>query len=222
MKRLVAPAALLALSACASTTVNLATAGDGISWNVTHATAEAVETDGKQAVRLVAEGDSNTGIIGLALPPGLEFSTGTIEVDLKGRNIRQRSFVGVAFNVVDERTFEAVYFRPFNFRAEEPRKNRAVQYVAWPTNTWEHLRKNTPGQFEHAVNPIPDPDGWFHARIEVTDAQVKVFVNDSKEASLITNRLSTGGVPRPAGLFVDTGDGHYANLKVTSNKWWIP
>jgi hypothetical protein len=212
MKRVHAAAALLALSACASNAVNLPTI-DG-TWKVTHAAAEALDTDGKQAVRLVAEGDSATGIVGLALPPGREFSTGTIEIDLKGRNLRQRSFLGVAFNVVDERTFEAVYFRPFNFRAEEPWRNRAVQYVAWPGNTWEHLRTNTPGQFEHAVSPMPDPDGWFHARIEVAEAQVRVFVNDAKEPSLVARRLSSGGVARPVGLFVDTGDGYYANLKV--------
>lgn len=214
MKRVLAAVAVLALSACASTSVNLSTAADGKSWTITHATVEAVETDGRQAVRLIAEGDSNTGIVGLALPPGLEFSTGTIEIDLKGRNIRQRSFVGVAFNVVDERTFEAVYFRPFNFRVDEPFKSRAVQYISWPTHTWEYLRKNTPSQFEHAVSPAPDPEGWFHARIEVTDTQVKVFVDGADEPSLVTNRLSGGGVARPAGLFVDTGDGHYANFKV--------
>jgi len=214
MKRAFAAAVSLALSACAATNVNLSTINDGKSWKVTHAAVETLETDGKQAVRLIAEGDSANGIVGLALPPGVEFSEGTIEVDLKGRNLRQKSFVGVAFNVVDERTFEAVYFRAFNFRAEEPWRNRAVQYVAWPTNTWEHLRTNTPGQFEHAVNPAPDPEAWFHARIEVTDNQVKVFVDGSKEPSLVTNRLSGGGVARPVGLFVDTGAGHYANFKV--------
>jgi hypothetical protein len=205
---------LLALSACASNAITLSTIGDGSSWKVTHAAAEAIGTDGRPAVRLVAEGDSANGIVGLALPAGLEFSTGTIEIDLKGRNLRQKSFLGVAFNVVDERTFEAVYFRPFNFRAGEPWRNRAVQYVAWPDNTWEHLRTHSPGQFEHAVNPMPDPDGWFHARIEVAEAEVRVFVNDAKEPSLVTRRLSSGGVARPVGLFVDTGDGFYANLKV--------
>ena len=216
MKHVPAVAAALALSACASITPNLSTVSDGKSWNVVHATAEATDKDGKPAVRLVAEGDSNTGIVGLALPAGVEFSEGTIEIDLKGRNLRQRSFVGVAFNVVDEKRFEAVYFRPFNFAADEPWKNRAVQYIAWPVNTWEHLRTHTPGQFEHAVNPVPDPEGWFHARIEVADTQVKVFVNGSKEPSLVTERLSGGGAARPVGLFVDTGDGFYANMKVTA------
>ena len=200
-------------------TPNLSTVNDGRSWKVIHAYAETMETDGNRVVRLMAEGDSANGIVGLALPVELDFSAGTIEIDLKGKNVRQRSFLGVAFNVVDDKTFEAVYFRPFNFRAEEPMRNRAVQYIAWPTNTWEHLRKSAPGIFERTVNPVPDPDGWFHAQIEVTDTQVRVFVNYAKEPSLITKRLSSGGVPRPVGLFVDSADGHFANLKVMSNRF---
>lgn len=181
-------------------------------WKVTHAAAEGVEADGQHAVRLTAEGDSANGIVGLALPPAIRFSTGTIEIDLKGKNVRGRSFLGVAFNVVDEKTFEAVYFRPFNFKAADPFRTRAVQYIAWPANTWEHLRKSAPGQFENSVSPVPDPDGWFHARIEVSNNDVRVFVNHAKEPSLVTKRLSSGCVRRPAGLFVDSSDGHYANL----------
>jgi hypothetical protein len=54
-------------------------------WTVHHAAAELVQVDGKQAVRLTAEGDSANGIVGLALVNALEFLTGTIELDLKGR-----------------------------------------------------------------------------------------------------------------------------------------
>ena len=198
-------------------TPNLATITDTKAWKVTHTKAESIELDGKRAVRLSEAGDSANGNVGLALPVGLSFTTGTIDVDLKGKNVRGRSFLGVAFNVIDEKTFEAVYFRPFNFKAEEPFRNRAVQYIAWPANTWEHLRKNTPGKYENRVDPVPDPDGWFHARIEVTEKQVRVFVNEAKEPSLVVERLASGG-KRPAGLFVDSADGVYANLKVTHSK----
>src|SRR4051812_35562327 len=126
---------------------DLATVTDGRSWQLIHAQAEPAEKDGQPALRLVSEGDSANGVVGLVLPRGLAFDTGTLEIDLKGRNVRQRSFLGVAFNVVDEKTFEAVYFRPFNFKADEPFRGRAVQYIAWPANTWEHLRKTEPGRF---------------------------------------------------------------------------
>jgi hypothetical protein len=217
----------LALSGLVSTPVDaqqkpdtpdLAAVTDARSWKVFHATAETMEMDGRRAVRLVAEGDSANGLVGLALPMSVRFSTGTIEIDLKGKNIRQRSFLGVAFNVADERTFEAVYFRPFNFKAEEPMRGRSVQYVAWPANTWEHLRKTAPGQFENPVHPVPDPDSWFHARIEVTEKQVRVFVGDASEPTLMVSRLLPGGQRRPAGLFVDSAEGLYANLRITPDK----
>jgi hypothetical protein len=199
-------------------TPDLGAVTDAKSWKIFHATAETMEVDGKRAVRLVAEGDSANGVVGLALPMSLRFNTGIIEIDLKGKNVRQRSFLGVAFNVIDEKTFEAIYFRPFNFKAEEPMRGRAVQYVAWPANTWEHLRKTAPGRFENPVHPVPDPDGWFHAKIEVTDKQVRVFVDGASEPSLVVSRLLPGGQRRPAGLFVDSAEGLYANLRITPDK----
>ena len=61
---------------------------------------------------------------------------------------------------------------------------------------------------------MPDPEKWFHARIEVDKKQVRVFVNGAKEPCLKVDRLAESEKPRPLGLFVDTGDGLYANLKV--------
>jgi hypothetical protein len=196
-------------------TPDFSSAPDNGTWSITHAEASSIALDGKHVIHLVADGDSANGVVGMALPRAFAFSTGVIDIDLKGKNVRGRSFLGVAFNVIDEKTFEAIYFRPFNFKADSPMREHAVQYLAWPHNTWEHLRTNSPGQFENAVSPVPDPDGWFHARIEVTDEQVRVFVDHAKEASLVTRRLAKGGMSRPAGLFVDSSDGHYANLALT-------
>jgi hypothetical protein len=43
------------------------------------------------------------------------FSRGTIEVDLRGRDLLQRSFVGIAFHGSDDATYDAIYFRPCYF-----------------------------------------------------------------------------------------------------------
>ena len=201
---------------------NLSSIADARSWKVTDAIAQITELDGRQVVRLIATGDSANGDVGLARPIGLTFSTGTIEIDLKGQSVRGRSFLGVAFNVVDEKTFEAIYFRPFNFKADEPFGSRSVQYISWPANTWEHLRKNSPGQFERTVTPIPDPDGWFHAQIEVTDTRVRVFVNHAREPSLVVRRLSAAEAPRAVALFVDSADGLYADFTVAPNRFLSP
>jgi hypothetical protein len=199
-------------------TPDVGTLAAGKGWTVHHATAEAAEAGGRRAVRLTAGGDSANGTVGLALADGVEFATGTIEVDLKGKNVRGRSFLGVAFGVAGEKTFEAVYFRPFNFRAEGEFKGRAVQYVAWPEHTWEKLRKGRPGKFEAAVSPVPDPDGWFRARVEVGEKEVRVYVDGAKEACLTVERLAGAGRGRRVGLFVDSADGLYADLKITPAK----
>jgi hypothetical protein len=199
-------------------TPDLSKIKDGASWTIYNATAEAVEADGKKAVRLKSKGDSADGIIGLALPAGVDFTTGTIEVELKGKNVRQESFVGISFNVVDDKRFEAVYFRPFNFKAQDVFKGRAVQYIAWPAYTWEKLRESQPGKFEAPINPVPEPDGWFRARIEVGEKQVRVFVNGAQEPCLTVDRLTESGKSRRAGLFVDVSDGLYANLHIRPSK----
>ena len=187
---------------------------DEASWTISHASGEVVQSGGRQAVRLKAKGDSAQGIVGLAIPGGVAFATGSIEIDLKGRSVRP-SFVGIAFNVVDEKTFEAVYFRPFNFKAAGAFKGRAVQYVAWPEHPWDRLRKDRPGRFEGPIRPAPDPDGWFRVRIEVSEKQVRVFVNEAKKSCLKVDRLAGGEKARPVGLFVDTADGLYRKLKIT-------
>jgi len=186
-------------------------------WTLHNATADVVEAEGKSAVRLKAKGDSASGIAGLALSDDAKFSIGVIEVDLKGRDDRP-SFLGVAFNAKDEKTFEAIYFRPFNFNADGVFKGRAVQYISWPDYTWEKLRKDRPGKFEAPVSSVPDANKWFHARIEVREKQVLVYVNESKEPCLTVERLAEGVKDRPAGLFVDTGDGLYAHLKILQRK----
>ena len=198
-------------------TLDLGKIADGKGWTVRNATAEAVAVEGKSAVRLKAKADSATGIAGVVLADGVAFATGVIEIDLKGKNARP-SFLGVAFNATDDKTFEAIYFRPFNFKADGEFKSRAVQYIAWPEHTWEKLRRNRPGKFEGPVRSVPDPEKWFHARIEVGKKQVQVYVNDAKEPCLTVDRLAEGGKGRAVGLFVDSGDGLYARLKVIPTK----
>jgi len=44
--------------------------------------------------------------------------------------------VGIAFHGSDNKTLDAIYFRPFNFQSTDPvRKIHAVQYVSHPDNT---------------------------------------------------------------------------------------
>ena len=141
------------------------------------------------------------------------FKNGTIELDIKGRDERGESFVGLAFHGLNRNNYELVYFRPFNFRSAEKQAN-SVQYVSLPDFEWRRLREEHPGVYESAPNPVPDPTDWFHATIVVDHPTVQVFINNSDEPSLTVEQLSTrkdGWV----GLWVGSySEGEFKNLKI--------
>src|SRR5213596_107214 len=152
---------------------------------------------------------------GVAYLQGIELGNGTIELDVRGKDVPQQSFVGVAFHGVDGTTYEAIYFRPFNFRAVDPaRRIHAVQYISHPTYTWQKLRTEQLGKFEQAVNPVPDPNAWFHVRVVVASPRVSVFVGDAKEPSLVVDQLSDRKKGL-IGLWVgNNSGGDFANFRI--------
>jgi hypothetical protein len=155
---------------------------------------------------------------GLAWLKDVTFSNGIIEVDLKGKDLPQRSFIGIAFHGVNDSTYDAIYFRPFNFHSKDSiRKIHAVQYISHPDYGWPRLRSERNGEFEKALVNPPDPNQWFHIRIVVKDENVSVFVNDDKIPSLTIKKLNarkTGSI----GLWVGpVSDSEFKNLKITAN-----
>lgn len=153
---------------------------------------------------------------GLFWLTGASFSNGIIEVDIRGNNKFLQSFLGIAFHGVDSLTYDVVYFRPFNFRhPDTARHNWGVQYMSLPDFPFEKLRTEHPLVYEHAVNPTPDPDDWFHARIEVTQDSITVFVNHSSEYCLKTPTLTKRNDGR-VGLWADGLPEDFANLTITN------
>jgi hypothetical protein len=183
-------------------------------WRVQNRTASTFEFRGRKGARLDARPDS-----GMAWLVGSDFSNGSIEVDLRGSNTPGGSFVGIAFHGVDRRTYDAVYFRPFNFQNPDLlHRGHSVQYISEPGFPWEKLRADSPGKFEQPIFPVPNPDAWFHARIVVEDGWVTVFVNGSATPSLVVRELGGrhGGL---VGLWVGNGSaGDFANLVIEKNK----
>jgi hypothetical protein len=192
--------------------LDLTAVGSDPRWKIVGRTTSIVDVKGKHALKL-----SEGGGMGVVWLDGYDFANGVIEVDVLGRSQPvQGSFVGVAFRVVDGRTHDAVYFRPFNFRAADAaQRSHAVQYVSDPTWPWDRLRSEHPGAYERAVDPQLDGDEWFHVRVVVERPKVRVFVNDQIQPCLVVDELSdrTHG---SVGLWVGEGSGGYfANLRVT-------
>ncbi len=69
------------------------------------------------------------------------FKNGTIELELagdilKGMHKDSRGFVGIAFRVQNNKTYEAFYIRPANGRADDQiRRNHSIQYISHPNYT---------------------------------------------------------------------------------------
>jgi hypothetical protein len=162
--------------------------------------------------------DERAGV-GVAWLKDYEFENGIIEFDVRGKNVLQKSFVGIAFHAQDETTYDCIYFRPFNFRSEDPlRRSHAVQYISPPTFTWEKLRAESPLKYEQPVQPAPDPEAWFRARVVVASPKVSVFVNEASQPCLVIKQLGERK-GRSLGLWAgDASGGDFAKLKITPAK----
>ena len=183
-------------------------------WKLTNRSASILNENGNPVIYLNGrEGD------GFARLENYEFNNGTIEVDLKDKDVQGSSFLGITFRGVNDSTYDAIYFRPFNFLSKDSvRQNHSVQYISQPVYTWNKLRENFPGKYENKIADSPNPNSFFHAKIVIHQKQITVFVNNSNEPSLIVKELSnrTGGW---IGLWVGNySDGSFANLKITKEE----
>jgi len=180
-------------------------------WRLFSRTIEVQGESGREYLAIVGEPDT----VGLAWSPALAFTDGDIEFDVRGRDIPGHSFVGIAFHIVSDTSFDAVYLRPFNFpAADSARKAHAVQFVSSPAYHWDRLRAEQPGVFEKAVPASLDPAGWIHVRVRVRGPAIDVYLDRAETPVLsIVNPSShrSGGV----GYFVHgTSVGDFRDLVI--------
>lgn len=159
----------------------------------------------------IAQG-KNEGIVWL---PFKDFKNGTIEIQMRGKDVFQRSFIGIAFHGIDDSTYDAVYCRPFNFSAKDSiRRIHAVQYISHPHFTWDRLRKESNAVFEKEIINPPDPGSWFSMKLVIEGTTVKAFINNSAYPSLTVKKLSNPS-PGKIGLFTaDSSGGDFKNIRI--------
>ena len=160
------------------------------------------------ALEMNAEDSDGIGIL-----EDVEFDKGIIEVELLGENNPGKSFIGIAFNIQNDKTYEVIYFRPFNFVAKEQiRKDHMVQYIFHPEFTWKKLREERTGEFEDEIATPPNPDDWFKVIIDINEENVEVYVNELSEPVLIVDRL-TSTKSKKIGIWTGFGSsGRFRNL----------
>ncbi len=132
---------------------------------------------------------------------------------MRGKNVVQKSFIGIIFHAQNNKTYDAVYCRPFNFfAADSVKKVHAIQYISHPIYTWKKLREDKNGQYEKEIVNPPNPKSWFKMILVVDNKNIKAFINDSKEASIDVQKISNFQKGK-IGIFVgDNSDGDFKNI----------
>jgi len=151
---------------------------------------------------------------GLAWIAGEEFSEGTIELETKGKNQPGLSFIGVAFHGQNNRIYDVIYLRPFNFQSSE-RGNHSIQYISLPDHDWLDLRNLHPGIYESSITPAPDGESWVKLKLVIRGGTVSAYVNGANQPALIVSLLNHRSGSK-LGLWVGNGsDGWFRNLSIT-------
>jgi lysophospholipase L1-like esterase len=176
-------------------------------------------------IKSITQGDKNFIQLsenkgeGLVWLPIETFKNGTIEIEMRGQDVLQKSFVGIAFHALNDSTFDAVYCRPFNFFAQDSvRRIHAIQYISHPVFTWKKLREERNAQYEKEIINPPHPDGWFKMRLVIDDKTIKAFINQKEKPSLVVRKLTDRNTGK-LGIFVGDGaGGDFRNIVVKEIK----
>lgn len=144
---------------------------------------------------------------GLVWLPTKGFENGKLTIRMRGKDVLQRSFIGVAFHGINDSTYDAVYCRPFNFFAKDSvRKIHAIQYISHPIFTWKKLRDERNGVFEKEIINPPNPNEWFSMTLIIDKKSVKAFINQDLKPSLVIEKLNIRQNGK-LGIFVGDGAG---------------
>ena len=163
---------------------------------------KAIQEEGKNIIRL-SEGKGE----GLVWLPTKGLKNGIVEIEMRGKDVLQRSFIGIIFHGLNDSTYDAVYCRPFNFFAKDSvRKIHAIQYISHPTYTWRKLREERSGIFEKEIESPPNPNGWFTMKLVINNKTIEAFINQSQKPSLVVEKL-TERMDGKLGIFIGDGSG---------------
>ena len=190
---------------------------DASALSVTGGKAEAAEYLGRKAVRLTTAADSDI----FAYVDGSDLQDGTIDVDIAVKittppGVRMPGFTGLAFRArPDGSHYDMFYLRPRNALAEDQAmRNHSVQYVAKPDYDWYPLRRQWPWVYEAWADLKPET--WTHVQIELHGRMARLFLNGSKEPSLVVNGMKGEDLKGGVALWGYPGEeSYFSNLRVT-------
>ena len=150
-----------------------------------------------------------------------DIENGIIEVKMMSQVMQNspysqaRGFIGIAFRVDSNEHFECIYLRPANGRVEDQlRRNRSVQYFAYPGYTFSRLRKDANGMYETYADI--GLDEWIDVKIEFQGRKARLYINGQQHPSFVVNEMLGKTQKGSIGLWVDIGTiGYFKDLKIT-------
>ncbi len=176
---------------------------------------------GRSAIQVIATPEA-ANAASYAVVKDAVFRDGTIEVDLAGQpaafaaGTAARGFIGIAFRLQADGSYEYIYLRPTNGRADDQvRRNHSTQYSAHPSFEFARSRQEAPEKYESYVDL--EPGVWTKYKIEVEGRKARLYVHGAEQPCLIVNDLKLE--PREGGvaLWVGPGtEGYFSNLKIAA------
>lgn len=201
---------------------------EGREFKISNVNASIVSLNGEEVLRVerdleVPPVDFNNPITRVDEPTfvkltHMDFRDGVIEVKVLSRLLESappfaRGFIGVAFRIKeDNSTFESIYIRPTNGRAEDQlRRNHTVQYFSYPDYKFQRLRDESSGKYETYADI--GLDEWITMRIEVKGKEARLYLNNQKHPSFIVSELLGETTSGSIGLWVEIGtEGYFKDL----------
>jgi hypothetical protein len=175
---------------------------------------------GRSAIRVVAAPGSENAT-SYAVIKDASFRDGSIEVDLAGQPAVDapadaRGFIGIAFRLQEDGSYEYIYLRPTNGRADDQvRRNHSAQYSSYPNFSFARSRQEAPEKYESYVDL--EPGVWTKFKIVVEEHKARLYVHGTEQPCLIVNDLKLEPKQGGVALWVGPGtDGYFSNLKITA------
>ena len=175
---------------------------------------------GRSAIQVIATSGAANATSYAVIKDKL-FRDGTIEVDLAGQPAAgadgaARGFIGIAFRLQGDGSYEYIYLRPTNGRADDQiRRNHSTQYSSHPDFGFARSRQEAPEKYESYVDL--EPGVWTKYKIEVEGRKARLYVNGAAQPCLIVNDMKLE--PRDGGVALWVGpdtEGYFSNLKITA------
>ena len=175
---------------------------------------------GRSAIQLIATPDALNATSYAVVTDAL-FRDGSIEVDLAGQPAAgagdgARGFIGIAFRLQGDGSYEYIYLRPTNGRADDQvRRNHSTQYSSHPDFDFARSRQEAPEKYESYVDL--EPGVWTRYRIEVEGRKARLYVHGAEQPCLIVNDLRLEPEQGRVALWVGPGtEGYFSNLKIAA------